>query len=436
MDRQAYLDQIESMIRGLDQDGYEITDEHTRGWEFYFIRHELDQNRVKDVDRLEITLYKKSEDGQFLGSATGEIPEGLGRDEILKALQDLLFQATLVRNPVYSLNQPDSCAPAPQESEPIDLAEIAGSYIRAMKQVPETAAEDINSYEIFVNELTTTFRNSEGIRIRSRRPSSMIEVVANARRDGHEIELYRNYKSGTCDSDKLVRDLTETLRCGRDKLEAGPTPKLGTATVILSTEAAVSLYEYFLYQMHAMLKLRGLSTWELDRPIAEDVIGDRITIRAVTELPNSSENRLFDEEGARITDKYLLTGNIPRSFWGPRQFSQYLGLEESFIVHNFVVSGGSRSAADLRKGDYLELLEFSDFQADPMTGDIAGEIRLGYWHHDGKVDVVSGGSVSGSLKDYLKEMYISEETVQYNSAVIPAVTRLQNVTITGVKDPD
>ena len=101
---------------------------------------------------------------------------------------------------------------------------------------------------------------------------------------------------------------------------------------------------------------------------------------------------------------------------------------------DFAVSGGTESEADLREGDYLEVVEFSDFQCDYITGDIAGEIRLAYLHQDGKVIPVSGGSVSGSMADFVKTMRFSKETRQYNNHLIPSVTRLKDVTITGAEN--
>ena len=47
--------------------------------------------------------------------------------------------------------------------------------------------------------------------------------------------------------------------------------------------------------------------------------------------------------------------------------------------------------------------------------------------------VVSGGSLSGSMSDYVKELYMSKETVQYNNLVVPSVTRLEGMTITGAE---
>ena len=95
------------------------------------------------------------------------------------------------------------------------------------------------------------------------------------------------------------------------------------------------------------------------------------------------------------------------------------------------VSGGTRSEKELRQGRYLEAVEFSDFQVDSMTGDIFGEIRLAYWHDGETVTPVSGGSISGNMRDFIQEMYLSEEQTQYNNYLLPAVTKLCGVTVTG-----
>ena len=66
-------DRIIELLKAQGVDGFEVTDKCTSAWEFYFIKHELDQNRVRDVEHISVTVYRKLEDGKFLGSATQEI---------------------------------------------------------------------------------------------------------------------------------------------------------------------------------------------------------------------------------------------------------------------------------------------------------------------------------------------------------------------------
>ena len=259
----------------------------------------------------------------------------------------------------------------------------------------------------------------------------MIEVVVNARRDGHEIELYRSYRSGTCDAAGLARDLAGTMRFGKDRLRAEPTPDLGRADVLFSSADAVELYRYFVEKLDAQMVARKMSDWTPGRPIADEFRGDALTVETLRELPNSARNLRYDGEGAPIRDTVLLRAGVPERYIGSRMFSCYLGLEDSFIPTNIAVSGGTRSEAELRQGRYLEAVDFSDFQVDSVTGDIFGEIRLGYWHEDGKCTPVTGGSVSGSMRDFVRTLTASRESAQYNNWRIPALTCLSGVTLAG-----
>ena len=420
-----HLEQLLGILRTSGADAWEVADINEWGWEFYFIRHRLDQHRTKAVDSFSVKVYKKLEDGKFLGSASAQIAPDASEEEMRRTVEGLCRDASYVRNPFYTLNKPAESETS--ETAPLDMKAVCGDFLRAMRSLPETETEDLNSYEIFVSEIRRRFLNSEGVDVTSVYPSSMVEAVVNARKDGHEIELYRLLKSGTCDREQLTKELTEALAYGRDRLLTKSTPGLGKADVVFSTDPARELYSWFVSRLDTTMVYRGMSDWKIG-----DAVGpENLTIRAVRTLPNSSWNTPYDEEGAPIRDLTLIDGGKAAAYWGRRQFSQYMKLDSSFDVYNFAVTGGTESEEELRTGDYLEVVEFSDFQVDDITGDIAGEIRLAYLHQGGKVTPVSGGSVSGSMPELVKTMRFSKESRQYNCHLIPSVTRLQGVTITG-----
>ena len=165
----------------------------------------------------------------------------------------------------------------------------------------------------------------------------------------------------------------------------------------------------------------------------ENVKGDTFTIKSVKDLPNSSMNIGMDSEGNVVRNIDIIRDNIPQNYWGDRQFSYYMGIKDSCMPNNYELEGGKCSEEELRKGDFLEVVEFSDFNVDNITGDIAGEIRLGYLHEGDKVTVVSGGSVSGSLPELIKDIRFSKEQKQYDNKLGPAVIKIADVTIAGVQ---
>ncbi len=424
-------EELRTILEESGADAWEITDTKTEGWEFYFIRHSLDQNRVRDVEHREIAVYRAMDDGTMLGRASAEIPPTLQREEAAREIAGLLADAAYGKNPVYRLNGPAPIDdPRPQETDP---AVIAREYLAAMQGIPETEGEDLNSYEIFVDRNEVRYCNSEGIDVTQIYPSSMVEVVVNARDGQHEIELYRLFEAGTCDRKALTEDIGELMRFGRDRLTAEPTPAIGTGAVLFSTKDAAELYRYFVDRMQAKLVYMKLSDWEIGRAYAGEARGDQVTLTARAFLPNSSRNRVFDDEGAPIRDLPIITKGVPAHYLGTRQFRCYLGQEDGFHAANYEVSGGTGTEESLRTGSYLEVVEFSDFSVDEMTGDIAGEIRLGYWHDGDRVTPVTGGSVSGTLRELVNEMRFSAEQRQYDRYLIPRLTRLEGVHITGIQ---
>ena len=425
-------DFILELLADSAADGWTVRDEVSEGWEFYFIRHNLDQNRIRHTEHITLTVYKKSDDGKYLGRASAKLAPTADREETKALIDSLAHEAALVKNPVYELMAPALAVMKADEAE-VDVSRIAEDFICTMKDLPETDGEDINSYEIFVDKITCRYVSSTGIDISYTYPVSQIEVIVNARKDEHEIELYRMFKSGTCDSEGLNEEISKAMQYGKDKLRAKKTPSLGTCDIVLSTDAALEVYEYFTARMSCDMKYMGISDWEIGREVAEGAVGDKVTVEARRFLPNSSANALYDAEGAPRRDMVIIKDGIAENRYGSRQFSQYLGLEDSFIPGNFAVSGGTSKAEEIRTGRYLEIVEFSDFQVSALNGDIFGEIRLGYLHDGGQVTAVEGGSVSGSMLDFAKDLHMSTEQKQYNNMLIPEVTRLKGVSITGAE---
>lgn len=422
------LDKLLAILKEAGVTAWEVWDVETRGWEFYFIRHALEQNRAKNVEHLTVKVYQAVEDGAYLGSASCELAPTLSEAEVRAQIDALAYRATLVKNKPYTLRGP---SPVEQGAlEPVDLAAIAEEFLRAVRTLPETPGEDVNSYELFVSEKTRRFVNSEGIDVTERYPDSMLEIVVNARREGHEIELYRNYTSGSCDGAALHRDLERAMQFGRDRLRAVPTPALGKADLLLTTQDSVMLFSYFANRLNAAMIYRQMSDWKLGEPVAA-FTGDRPTLRALRALPNSSRNRQFDAEGAPIYDATLLEDGVARRYLGQRMFAAYLGLDDAFSPTNYAVSGGTHSENELRQGAYLEVVEFSDFQVDSLTGDVFGEIRLAYRHDGETVTPVTGGSVSGSMHELAGALLLSRESAQYDNWLVPAATLMRGVTVTG-----
>ncbi len=419
---------LKRLLEESSADAWQLCDTHTAGWEFYFIRHDLDQNRVRDTRHLNVTVYRKSEDGRMLGSASQEIWPTCSEDEAREIIEHLLSEAHYVQNPYYELNDVSDN----EEQERPDVKKNAHDFIQAMQKVRETDSEDINSYEIFTDCVERRLMNSNGLDVTDIWPRSMIEVIVNTRNSEHEIELYRSYENGSCDAEALRNSLHKAMQYGRDRLIAEPTPMLGKEIpVLFSTDDSVKIYKYFAAHADASMKYQKISQFEQGKDVVSDVKGDRLTLKARRSLENSPRNAAHDAEGAPVRDEVLIEDGVMKKFLGSRKYSSYLGIKDSFMPGNYEACGGVSSENELRSGRYLEAVEFSDFQIDSASGMIAGEIRLAYLHDGDTVRIVTGGSVSGNLRECAGNMRMSKEQTQYGNWLVPSVTLLSGAQITG-----
>jgi len=89
------------------------------------------------------------------------------------------------------------------------------------------------------------------------------------------------------------------------------------------------------------------------------------------------------------------------------------------------------SIEELHAQPYLEPVMFSDFRLDPVTGDFGAEVRLAYYFDGTTLIPVTGGSVSGSLRDMRTTMRRSQETAIVTCSSCPIAVRLEGALISG-----
>ena len=124
------LDRLLNILKTSGADAWEVTDIREKGWEFYLIRHVLDQNRAKKLENLRVKVYRKF--GDCLGSAAAPVPADADEAEMKRIVEGLLQDAAYVRNPYYTLNRPEPGTRADNEqNEGIDLKAISGEFLKS-----------------------------------------------------------------------------------------------------------------------------------------------------------------------------------------------------------------------------------------------------------------------------------------------------------------
>jgi predicted Zn-dependent protease len=108
-----------------------------------------------------------------------------------------------------------------------------------------------------------------------------------------------------------------------------------------------------------------------------------------------------------------------------------MNIDPTGELTNITVEPGKYDKKDLRNGKYLEIVSFSDFQVNELTGNYGGEIRLGYLSDGKSLIPVTGGSISGNMSEIADNFVLSNTCTQYFNYYGPDAIKFENSSING-----
>lgn len=408
---------IELLKKNKDISDWQIAQKQTEANELYLIRNQIDMLRSKKINSFTLTVYKDFEeaDCKYRGSSSINIHPTMTDEEISAAIKEAVFSASFVKNQYYPLHGPSNIGLAPLESRfaSAPLIEWMGQIKNALYEADRFEMGHINSSEIFLNKCFNTIVNSQGVNIQYSSFEGQIEFIACWKDAGEEIELYKELRFSDFEPETLSKCSQEMLEMSREKASTQHTPHLESFPVILLGEPVAELLRYYYTQSNAQAVYQQISTATPQESIqGTSILGDKINMLLDPSLNNSPASSPVDADGFVLTPQKIITDGILEKYWGNTQYCHYLQVEPTGRINNMVFNCGSKTIEDMHAEPYLEIAAFSDFKLNSMTGDFAGEIRLG-WYYDGKSRVaVSGGSISGNINKLQENMYLSKEAQQ------------------------
>ncbi len=419
-----------------DIDGWKINEEKVESSELFFVKKQIDMNRGKRVHKYQVTVYKNfEEDGnKYTGSSTINISPNTDEDEVMENINEASFAASFVKNQAYPLVKPCDTVQPNMESKffQASIAQWLPKLTEAIFKADNKENGCVNSAELFLNKKNTRIMNSEGLDVSYDSYSGQLEFITNWTEEGEEIELFKDIKFSDYNPDMIAGEVENMLNISKEKAMAVPTPSLKNQTVILTGSPLKKFFSYYFTHSNAQAIYEKISTAKLNENIqGEDIKSDLVTITLDPFLKNSSISSPYDNDGFPLQKVAIFEDGILKNYWGDQRFSSYLDIKPTGRIDNFIVECGSKSIDELKNEPYLELIEFSDFQMNPLTGDFAGEIRLGRYYDGNKVIPVTGGSISGNIKEAQKNMYLSKEMQQDNNFVGPKSIQLFNIDVAG-----
>lgn len=415
---------------------WQITETVTMRHERYLTFLAVESERRAAATRWSIWLALESRNGKQ-GEASFTLGSSEDTNALVERMRGALESAAAALNPAWQL-------PAPGEPgtalPPIDPAAGCDAGLLADPQqvldglVAEYTAAvpaDVrpSTLELFATISDRRLLNHRGLDLRDRSTRMYAEfVLLHKPTTGAEVEFFDRVDATRASDLRLGARVATAAACVRDGAHAAkPTP--GVQPVVISDSYAAELIDYYAHHADAALHVRKVNALHEGAPVLTRRGGDALTLTSDPTVPSLAAYT-FDPNGYAAVRQELVRADVLVGVHGTGRWMQVLGRRPRGARGTLVVPAGRTPLTQLRAGT-LEVVRFSEFSPRSDTGAFSGEIRLAYLHHaDGTRIAISGGSVSGVLKDALADAQFSAEVVTVGDYHGPQAIRLAAVTIT------
>lgn len=338
----------------------------------------------------------------------------LAGDDVCAAVGEAATRAGLVHNPPHGLPEPAGIPQVPLAEEGLrddpatTLAELDETLRAEVSLHPQVR---LTSAEFFAEKLTTHLTNSCGIDAEQRETKLYLEWVLIAERNGDSVESFVSVTRRRVEDIDLRTHSARHAQFAVDLLSAG-SPRDYSGPVVLRGEALGEFMNAHVIKLlsSGQAKYKQETSWEIGQPIHKTkVVGDPLTLWANRRLPFGSESSCFDREGLPAQRLLLVRDNSLANYTADQQYAEYLSIQPTGEFGNVEVGSGPTSAEDLLSEPHVEVAVFSWFNANPLTGGFASEIRLGYLVDGDRRTPFKGGMLVGNVLDALANVRWSAE---------------------------
>lgn len=432
---------VDALNKRGDLAGWTVRHLIGRGAQVYAVPRQTEAQRAVDVEHYKISVLRQNSDADgkpTIGSGDATILPG---GDIERAIERAVLTAGLVSNPVHSL-------PAPAHMPDVSLADTelqkdaSGVTKAVMERMQASASRNrdvqLTAAECFGEVHTTHLVNSRGIDAEQEATQINIEFVLHSQRSDEERETFTEMRRRQVADINIEEEMEQRANHTLDLFEAGPAPSWQGPVVlrgeVLSTfMTGNNMRGAVLHTLgSAEAKYAKISPWEIGKSVFRgEVKGDPLTVWANRSIPFGSYSNRFDEEGLPAQRVALIRNNELVAFSASQRYADYLDIPATGAFGGLEIPPGLSSAASLLSEPYVEIIQFSWFNPDPITGNFATEIRLGYLVENGIRKPFRGGQLIGNYLDALADVCWSAETGMLGSYLGPHTARFNDLKIAG-----
>ena len=432
---------VEALKKRSDLAGWTVRHVQTREAQVYAVPQGIESQRAVDGEKYLIDVLRNTSnaDGSpAVGSGDASLLPG---EDIGHAIDQATLVAGLVVNPVYGLP-----GPAPFPDVPLcdaDLQKDASAVmLDVMERIRAAAAKNpdvrLTAAECFGEVRNTHLVNSRGIDAEQESTQIDIEFVLHSQKGDRESETFDAMTRRRVADWDLEAVIEDRARYTLDSLEA-EAPASWQGPVVLRNEALTvflagdNLNGSVIQTLaSAGSKYAKVSPWEVGKSVFNgEVKGDPLTVWANSAMPFGTASGCFDAEGLPAQRVELIRENELVTFAASQRYADYLKIPPTGAFGNIELPPGKIPASALLVEPYVEIVQFSWFNPDTITGDFATEIRFGYLVENGIRKPFKGGQLVGNYMDALSDVRWSAEIGFFGGYLGPHTARFNSMKIAG-----
>jgi PmbA protein len=415
-----------------------------RGAQLYAIGAQVEARREVEHESFSIDVLRATgtADAPACGTATVTVLPGADVD---RPIDEAALMAGLVRNPPHTIPASAAIPDVPLVDNELPSAADRSAalerlYDRLLHAVAHYPPVRLTAAEFFADETTTHLINSRGLDATQTATGVEAEWVLINRSKGQATEAFSAMTRRRVADFDIEHEVALRAQSAIDLLQAAAAPNY-TGPVALRGETlsnfmcgdrVITGNGLFAVLGSAQSKFSQISTWEIGQSILRgEAGGDPLTVWATRQLPYGTQSNCFDDEGLPAQRVLLIEDNCLRAFTASQRYADYLALPPTGAFGNIEMPPGRTAQADLLAEPHVEIVSFSWFNPDPITGDFSTEIRLGYVVDAQGRRPFKGGLLIGNVLDALANVRWSRETAFAGNYLGPAAARFATLTVAG-----
>jgi PmbA protein len=432
---------VDALQKRTDLAGWTVHHIQNRDAQVYLVPQGIESQRAVNGERYVIDVLRNTStaDGSpAMGSGNASLLPG---DDIEHAIDQASLVAGLVSNPVYGLPEPSAlpdvelCDGRLQDDATDVMREVMGSMQASAATYPQVR---LTAAEAFGDIRHTHLVNSRGIDAEQEDTEVNVEFVLHARKGDRDSETFHAITRRRAADLDIETVMENQARYALDLLEADA-PASWQGPVVLRGDALTNFLagdnlngSVIQTLSSAAAKYAQFSPWEAGKSVFHgEVKGDPLTIWANRTMPYGVGSNRFDGEGLPAQRIELIRNNELVTFAANQRYAEYLKIPATGEFGNIELPAGGTPASALLAEPHIEIIQFSWFNPDTITGDFATEIRFGYLVENGARKPFKGGQLVGNYMDALANVRWSAETGFFGGYMGPHTARFNELTISG-----